>query len=86
MSTRDHAPVTAEMTAVTAHSTAAPAPRPASACPVALRAVVSPTRRRSQRPASSSPRRRRALVSRPQTAPMIISVMEDLNTVNPPTV
>ena len=74
------------MTAVTTQSTSAPAPSPASACAVARRRVVWPDSNRSQRPASSSPRRSLELVSNPQTAPMIITVMETLNTVKPPTV
>ena len=74
------------MIAVTTHRTAAPAPSPAIAFAVAPRRVVWPVSRRSQRPLSSSPRSSLVLVSSPHTAPRIMSVMEILKTVKPPTV
>ena len=74
------------MTVVVIHSVTAPTPSPPIARAVARRRVVRPARRRSQRPESSSPRSNRVLVRSPHTAPRIMSVMEILKAVKPPTV
>ena len=86
MPTLESWPATTVMTAVTAHSTKTPAPRPPSAWAAAPRRVVCPASSSSQRPLSSSPRSSLVLVSRPQTAPRMIRVMEILKAVNPATV
>jgi hypothetical protein len=74
------------MMAVIAQRVTKPAPRPAIPWAVAPRRVVWPQRRRSHLPLSSSPRSNRVLVSSPQMAPRIMSVMETLKTVKPVTV
>ena len=85
-STFDDTPATAVINEVRPQSTKATAANPPSPCNAASPRVVEPASSMSHRPASSSPRRSRELVNRPQIAPTIMSVIDTLSTVNPPTV
>jgi hypothetical protein len=86
MPTFESRPTTTVITAASAQRAKTPAPKPLSAWTAASLRVVWPVSNSSHRPLSSSPRSRRVLVSRPQMAPRIMSVMEILNAVKPATV